>query len=183
MKVYDIISESSDLDEAPMGLAKKALLKVGSKVPGFRGTSKAKLDVGNDANAMKKDLANWMAGSGIKTGQLSVDDFKDFLSQKGLDASEVDSFLATDRAASGVDPDAPMQNPEVDQVLKKAVQKGFKAIGAKGNKSRFAAPDPAAGTPPAGNPPASGGAGLPAGLSNAINSLTPAQKAALKALL
>jgi hypothetical protein len=36
-----------------------------------------------------------------------------------------------------------MSNPEVDELLKKAVQAGFKSQGAKGRQSKFAAPAPA----------------------------------------
>ena len=145
MKIHQIISET-ELNEKPMGMLKRAGLGIASKL-GSTG-AKAQLDVGNDANAMKKDLASWMAGSGIAKGTLSPDDFKNFLGQKGLSADSVDADLGQSRAASGRDENEPMSNPEVDELLKKAVQQGFKSQGAKGRQSKFAAPAPA----PAGGP-------------------------------
>ena len=145
MKIHQIISET-ELNEKPMGMLKRAGLGIASKL-GSAG-AKAQLDVGNDANAMKKDLAGWMAGSGIAKGTLSPDDFKNFLGQKGLSSDSVDADLGQSRQASGRDPAEPMSNPEVDELLKKAVQQGFKSQGAKGRQSKFAAPAPA----PAGGP-------------------------------
>jgi hypothetical protein len=145
MKIHQIISET-ELNEKPLGMLKRAGLGIASKL-GSAG-AKAQLDVGNDANAMKKDLAGWMAGSGIAKGTLSPDDFKNFLGQKGLSSDSVDADLGQSRQASGRDPAEPMSNPEVDELLKKAVQQGFKSQGAKGRQSKFAAPAPA----PAGGP-------------------------------
>jgi hypothetical protein len=140
MKIYDIINEEA-VTEKPMGILKRAGLGIASKL-GSAG-AKAQLDVGKDANSMKKDLAAWMAGSGIAKGTLSPDDFKNFLGQKGLAANTVDTDLGQSRQASGRDPAEPMSNPEVDELLKKAVQAGFKSQGAKGRQSKFAAPAPA----------------------------------------
>ena len=145
MKIHQIISET-ELNEKPMGMLKRAGLGIASKL-GSTG-ARAQLDVGKDANTMKKDLATWMAGSGIAKGTLSPDDFKNFLGQKGLSADSVDADLGQSRAASGRDENEPMSNPEVDELLKKAVQQGFKSQGAKGRQSKFAAPAPA----PAGGP-------------------------------
>jgi len=178
MKVYDIVNENtvneSDVDEAPMGmfskLGNKVMSKLGSKRAG------ARLDVGKDANTMKKDLGTWMAGSGIVKGQLTTDDFKNFLGQKGLPTLSIDALLDQSRAASGRDENEPMSNPEVDELLKKAVQSGFKDQGAKGRQSKFAQKNPPM-------PPMGGGAGLPSNIASAISGLTPQQKAALKAML
>jgi hypothetical protein len=141
MKIYDIMNEQEAVNEKPMGLLKRAGLGIASKLGS--GSAKAQLDVGKDANSMKKDLAAWMAGSGIAKGTLSPDDFKNFLGQKGLAADTVDADLGQSRQASGRDPAEPMSNPEVDELLKKAVQAGFKSQGAKGRQSKFAAPAPA----------------------------------------
>tara|TARA_B110000503_G_C7110314_1_gene397769 strand:+ start:129 stop:638 length:510 start_codon:yes stop_codon:yes gene_type:complete len=139
MKIYDIVNEDV-ATEAPMGLASrlgnKVMSKLGSKSAG------ARLDVGNDANTMKKDLATWMSGSGIAKGQLTPDDFKNFLGQKGLPTTNVDAMLGQSRSASGRDENEMLSNPEVDELLKKAVQSGFRDQGAKGRQSKFAAKNP-----------------------------------------
>jgi hypothetical protein len=174
MRINQIISEDFGLDEAPFGLASKLGNKIASKL-GSK-SAKARLDVGGDANAMKKDLAVWMSGSGIAKGQLELDDFKSFLDQKGLPTAGVDAILNKIRMdRDGVDNGGPLTNPDVDNILKKVVQQGFKGQGAKGRQSRFAAT-------PAGGGGGTGGA-LPANITSALSTLTPAQKAALKGML
>lgn len=177
MKINDIINEN-EINEKPMGLLRRAGLGLASKL-GSTG-AKAKLDVGKDANAMKKDLATWMAGSGIAKGTLNPDDFKDFLSQKGLPNKDVDAMLDQSRAASGRDENEPLSNPEVDEILQKVVQQGFKSQGAKGRQSKFGQQTIPA--PPLGGG-AGGSSGLPSSITSALGSLTPAQKAALKGML
>lgn len=130
MKVFEVISEK------PMGLLKRAGLGLRSKLPGGA-SARAKLDVGTDANAMAGELKRWMAGSGIK--QISPDDFKTFLGQKGLPSDFVDAELPGIRAQRGLPPNGPMSKKEVDQFLKRASQMGFKQQGAtSGVKSKFA---------------------------------------------
>lgn len=177
MNVYDIIAENNDLNEAPMGMMKRAGLGIASKLGNK--SARVKLDVGKDTNSMKKDLITWMAGSGIKKGTLSPDDFKNFLGQKGLPTKDVDAMLDQSRQAGGRDEYEPMSNPEVDELLKKVIQQGFKNQGAKGRQSKFAQSTPQ--MPPMGRGGASGG--LPNTITNAVSRLTPAQKAALKAML
>lgn len=171
MKIYDIISESSGVNEAPLGLGSKVLNKIGSKIPGSIGAaSQAKLDVGGEANRLKKDLARFMAGSGIPKGQLSVDMFVDFLDQVGLPSSQVSAQLQADRAASGTDENSPLTNPEVDALLMKATQSGFGKQGMKSRKSKYAAPE----VPKM--PPMGGGrtGSVPPDVQNAIDKLKQA---------
>jgi hypothetical protein len=139
--------------------------------------AKANLDVNKDVITMKKDLAGWMAGSGIAKGTLSVEDFIDFLGKKGLPTDFVNSSMQAIRRQSGTPDESPLTNPEVDELLKKASQAGFKSQGSTGAKSRYAAKTPT----PADNPPAQG-QGAP-DITNFVNSLTPQQKAKLKASL
>jgi hypothetical protein len=183
MKIYDVISESSDVTEAPFGLGGKVLNKIGSKIPGAMGAaSKARLDVGGEANRLKKDLAAYMAGAGIRRGTLELDQLKDFLDQVGLPTNKLQAqFDAVRAAGSGVDPDAPLQDYEIDKLLLQATQGGFGQQGIKSRRSKFAAP-PA--SPPNPTPPGGGsGGGLPANVSNALSRLNPAQRAAALALL
>jgi hypothetical protein len=168
MKIHQIISEDRDLDEAPMGIGSKIGNKIASKIPGLRGAARARLDVGNDANAMKSDLANWMAGSGIKKGQLSVQDFKNFLTQKGLPTDKVDPMFSQMRQnPDGTFRAGGMKNTEVDDIIRKVVQLGFKNTGASGRKSKYAQSS----SPEGGD------------LASIVSGLTPQQKAALKAML
>lgn len=168
MKVTQIISEDESLDEAPMGGLKKLGNKIASKVPGMRGAANARLDVGNDANQMKSDLKNWMSGSGIGRGKLSLEDFKNFLTQKGLPTNKVDDLFAQMRQNSdGTSRVGAMKNSEVDKIIQKAVQLGFKDRGASGTKSKFAQ-RPAASSP---------------NLKSIVAGLSPAQKTALKSML
>jgi hypothetical protein len=179
MKIHQIISEDQTVDEAPSGgisrLGQKVMSKLGSK------SAQAKLDVGDDANQMKKDLAVWMSGSGLKKGQLSVADFKNFLGQKGLPSDQVDNLFSQMRQnPDGTSRVGGMSNKEIDSILHKAVQQGFKSRGASGTKSRYAQRTP---SPTPSGSGAGGGSGLPRSVTNAVNNLSPAQKAALKSML
>lgn len=163
MKVYDVISESKEVNEAPMGMFKKLGNKIASKIPGDIGASaQGKLNVGGEANRLKKDLARYMGGAGIKRGQLTPDQFVQFLDQVGLEGMKTMSTVSADRSADNIEPDAPMSKAEVDKYLLKATQSGFAGQGMKSNRSKFAAPGaggppPAPGTRPAGVPPPSAG--------------------------
>ena len=179
MIVYDVISESKEVNEAPMGMMQRLGSKLQSKLPGEWGAAgKSKLNVGGEANRLKKDLVTFMSGAGIKRGQLTPDDFVNFLDQVGLEGMKTMSTLSTDRDAAGVEPDAPLTKAEVDQYLLKATQSGFKGQGMKGKRSKFAATS--AGPGPGG--PA-GSANLPPNIVSGIATLTPQQKAALAAML
>lgn len=133
-------------------------------------TKSVKADIGD----LTSELLVFMRGSGIPGGQLSLDDFKSFLQQKGLNA-DVDAQLQQDRSASGRDPNEPLSKAEVKTLLTKAVQSGFKSMGMSSKKSRFAQPS-------AGGGSGSGG-GLPPNLVSALSGLTPAQRAQLKSML
>jgi len=161
MKINHIISES-EIDEA-IPFTKQ-----------WKKERQAVKDIKADISELSSDLKVWMRGSGLKN--VTTSQFKSFLDQKGLDSTAVDD-LANDRA-SGNNPDAPMTSAEVKQYLDKAVRAGFQARGAGTQPSRFARPDA-----PQAQGSQAGASGLPSNLTNAINSLTPQQKAALKALL
>lgn len=135
MKVTDIISEDH-LDEAPVGMASRALNKVGRYL-GSR-VSSAKLDVADDANNLKKDLKAWMAGSGLNKN-LTVADFKNFLEKKGLDSDKVDDLFSQMRQGPGGSyRTGAMSNKEIDKILLKVVQNAFRGQDDFGNKSRYA---------------------------------------------
>jgi hypothetical protein len=172
MKIKQIIDENAELIERPIGRLARTGYKIGSKL-GFQ-TSKAKLAVADDANEIKKNLQAWMAGSGIKKGELLVKNLKSFLNQVGLPTDQVDNLLSQLRQnPDGSFRTGSMTDKEVDTVIHKVVQLAFSHQGASGTKSRYAQR----------TPPSSGGLNLPNSLTNAINNLSPAQKAALKSML
>lgn len=172
MKINHIISES-ELDEAiPFTKQWKQDRKVGKNIKA-------------DAGQITADLKTWMKHSRLQN--ITIDQFKNFLDQKGLDPATVDS-IAGDRTSgnTGVEPDAPLTSAEVKQYIDKAVRAAFQAAGPGTRKSRYARPS----TPPAtgaGNPPTGGNPTPPSGgapdITAFVNSLTPQQKAALKARL
>jgi hypothetical protein len=163
MKINHVISES-ELDEFTIPFTKQA-----------RREKQVSKDIKADISDITGDLKAWMKGSQLKN--VTIDQFKNFLNQKGLDPATI-ANIANDRTAgrTGVEPDAPLTSAEVKQYIEKAVRSGFLATGPGATKSRFAA-KPA----PSGNPPASG-QGAP-DITNFVNSLTPQQKAQLKAAL
>jgi len=177
MKIHQIMSES-EVDEAPVGMLKRLGQKIASKVPGEIGArASGQLSASKDANAMKTDLARWMGQAQIPKGSLTISQFKQFLDQKGL---PTDQLVPTIKRVTGTAAvNQVLDNNAVDQVLLKVVGQGAAATDAGGTKSKFAAKPLK--TPPTGTPPAQG-QGAP-DITNFVNSLTPQQKAKLKASL
>jgi len=177
MKIHQIMSES-EVDEAPVGMLKRLGQKIASKVPGEIGArASGQLSASKDANAMKTDLARWMGQAQIPKGSLTIAQFKQFLDQKGL---PTDQLVPTIKRVTGTAAvNQVLDNNAVDQVLLKVVGQGAAATDAGGTKSKFAAKPLK--TPPTGTPPAQG-QGAP-DITNFVNSLTPQQKAKLKASL
>jgi hypothetical protein len=146
MKIHQIVSEDKNIIERPVGRLRRAGQAVGAKL-GSK-SSQAKLSVTDDANQMKKDLKVWMAGSKIKKGQLTLDDFKSFLTQKGLPTDSVDQLITQRRQSSGADVGGPLRNSDVDSILGDVVAQGYKNTGARGKQSRFAqGTDPSSSVP------------------------------------
>lgn len=91
MKIYQLVAEDQDLDEAPVGKLQRA----GQAIGRFFGSDHAsgQEDISDEANELKKNLSRWMGRSGIKKGQLTLDDLETFLDQVGyggLAASVID---------------------------------------------------------------------------------------------
>ncbi len=99
MKISDIISESTDLDEAPAGWLRQKARGLGARLGSkTAATTKA---TGDEANELKRELKAWMAGSQIAKGQLTVDDLETYLKQKGyggLAKAELDQLRKSERA-------------------------------------------------------------------------------------
>jgi hypothetical protein len=87
--------------------------------------------------------------------------------------------MQTNSMYEAADPNA-LTKGEVRKIIQQVVQKAYG--GAAGfSQSRFAEPGQASAAGPSGG--SAGGAGLPDSITNAVSGLTPAQKAALKAML
>lgn len=101
MKVHQVISETNDLDEAPMGFLKKA----GTAAMRYLGsqTAAGAEKTGDEANALKKQLKQHMGAIGIPKGQLTVDQLEDFLNKAGyggMAAAELEKLRAAKQQKS-----------------------------------------------------------------------------------
>jgi len=90
MKIYDIISESNDLEEAPASWAGQKLRGLGARMGS--GVAATTLATGDEANKLKRELKAWMAGSRIGRGQLTADDLESYLDQKGYGGLSADAI-------------------------------------------------------------------------------------------
>jgi hypothetical protein len=104
MKIQDILTESQQLTEKPMGFLKKAGLGIASK---FSSTAAGKLDSGERANHLKKEYKKWLGGSGEKE---SVDSLINFLNLAGYPTDSAARIL---KVGSEVD-DNKQQPPAAD---------------------------------------------------------------------
>jgi hypothetical protein len=164
MKVYDILVESDaqEINERPAGFIGQAARKVGAKVAGklgmqgIAGNLATKANVGDEANRVKRELDQFMAGSGIKKGQLELNDFMAFLSNVGFDKKTVSQVIrkhvpkkqqepAPDTLTASLDNDVmEAVSPQIiDKVIMDLIQLGFKKqAGGKQARSKYAMNQP-----------------------------------------
>ena len=159
MRIIEITTKDSDLSEAPAGMFKQGLKKLGAKAAGaigMKGTAAGlaqSADTGDQANKLKVDLKGYLGGTGGSLKSLDAEELKGFLASKKMPTTMV--------PASGIVPPK-----ELDNIILKTIQqskkvKGAPAVGAKPNAGAIGS-----GTAPAGGgAPASagGGAGAPTG--------------------
>lgn len=81
MKVHQIVSENSEIEEAPVGMFKKGAQALGRYL-GSKTAAGAE-EVSDEANELKKELSRWMGQAGIKSGTLTVDQLEKFLAKAG----------------------------------------------------------------------------------------------------
>lgn len=157
MKVNEIVAESKDIDEAPVGalrqagrkMAARGLAKIGMK--GKAGQIATRVDVGDEANRIKRELQNWLSGSGIKPNELEVNDFVNFLQNVGFSRKEITKTirkhapkqqqddLTTLTASQYSEISEAVDKRVVDKVIRDLVQIGFKAqAGGKQARSKYA---------------------------------------------
>ena len=151
MRLIDITSTDSDLNEAPAGFFKQGLKKIGAKAAakvGMKGTAASlaqQVDTGASANQLKVDLQGYLGGIGGSLKKLDATELKAFLASKKMPTNSV--------PASGIVPPK-----ELDNILLKTLQQskkvtGAPAVGAKQDPSAIGS-----GTAPAGGGQAQGGA-------------------------
>ena len=151
MRLIDITSTDSDLNEAPAGFFKQGLKKIGAKAAakvGMKGTAASlaqQVDTGASANQLKVDLQGYLGGIGGSLKKLDATELKAFLASKKMPTNSV--------PASGIVPPK-----ELDNILLKTLQQskkvtGAPAVGAKQDPSAIGS-----GTAPAGAGQAQGGA-------------------------
>lgn len=178
MKVYDILVESSEVKEAPMGIMGKIGNKIASKVPGEIGRrASGSLESGEEANKVKQELSQFMGRSGIGRGQLSLAQLMTFMNQKGY-GGEIKG-IAKGIRKPGTPANAPLSNAEVDQIIRKATQT---AAGAATTVKRGAFAAPVAKGGP-GTFSSKRGASIPPQIASAVAGMSAQQKAALLAML
>ena len=125
MKIYHIISDSKNIDEAPVGVLKQMGRKLGAKAAGavgMKGTAAglggaAKTgDVARDLNVALKGYAG---EAGLNLKQLDAQDLAAFLKSKGFPTNSLANV-------SGI-----LAPKQIDQALLKAAQEKAKAAGSK----------------------------------------------------
>lgn len=115
MKLSEIISESDNILERPMGIIKKAGLGIASK---FSSKSAGKLASGSEANELRKDYDFYLGSS---KQQATADSLLKFLGQEGHPTDAAQKTLAT---VPGVNQDPSTLIPKniIDQVFSSIAQ-------------------------------------------------------------
>lgn len=174
MRVYDIVAEKSDIDEAPAGALSQIGRKIGAKALGaigFKGKAAeltGKAEVGDEANQLKIALRQYAGKAGINVKQMQGPQLAAFLKSKGYPNMHL-------KGVQGI-----MTPKQIDQAIMTAAQDAAKADGdPTTGQSTAPAATAAKGT---ATTTSSGGAGSGAsGSSTAttnVNVNTPADKAA-----
>jgi hypothetical protein len=97
MKIKDILIESHDLTEAPVGMLKRAGLGIASKFGSD--SAKGALDTATTANGLKKAYSRFLGQSGQKP---NADNILAFLNQNGLPTDGAQTAIQQAASASGV---------------------------------------------------------------------------------
>jgi hypothetical protein len=160
MKLNEFLNESdiNDIEEAPAGMIGQMARKAGAKVlnkigmKGKAGELATKANVGAEANRIKQELNQFMAGSGIKKGQLEVNDFLAFLGNAGFDKKTAMGVIrkyhkktkpepnpATLVASVDNDLNEAIPPATIDKVIMDLIKLGFKKqAGGKQARSKYA---------------------------------------------
>ena len=170
MKVYDIICETNDLNEKPVGGFTQGLRKLGAKAAakiGMKGTAgkmATKADIGAEANRIRQELDQMLAGAGEK--ELQLQDFINFLQNAGFEKNRViktvrkyapktkSNKTATDKPdtlTASIENNYVTESIDIkiaDKVILDLVRQGFKKqAGGKQAKSKYATTGKTGSTP------------------------------------
>ena len=174
MKMNEFLNESdiNDIEEAPAGalgqMARKAGAKVLGKIgmKGKAGELATKANVGDEANRIKQELNQYMAGSGIKKGELEVNDFLAFLGNAGFDKKTAMQVIRKYHKKNKPEPSPAtlvasieesviaeaIPKQTIDKVIMDLVTLGFKKqAGGKQARSKYAINKPGAKKAPKAN--------------------------------
>ena len=174
MKMNEFLNESDidDIEEAPAGalgqMARKAGAKVLGKIgmKGKAGELATKANVGDEANRLKQELNQYMAGSGIKKGELEVNDFLAFLGNAGFDKKTAMQVIRKYHKKTKPEPSPAtlvasieesviaeaIPKQTIDKVIMDLVKLGFKKqAGGKQARSKYAINKPGAKQAPKAN--------------------------------
>lgn len=202
MNIQDILSESNQLDEAPVGMARQALRRVGAKAAGAVGMQRTagslsgKAETGAEANKLEKGFSAYLGRQMKNVKQATAADLAGYLKSSGYPAKHLGGV-------SGV-----LQPKQLDDLILKSVvskvsgtdtaapsRRSPPADDAPAPPRRRSPPAPAddtaapprrrapRATPPADGAPPAAAAKVPKRLVTQINKLTPQQKQELLKLL
>jgi hypothetical protein len=136
MKIKDILIESKSLDEAPVGMLKRAGLGIASKL-GSQGAG-GKLDTANVANQLKKDFTRYVGTLWNRKPDAEL--LVQWLQSKGYPTDGVEKMLAPvaqtepadetppDQSGAGTPPEQGGTEPNYKELEKPAFQRQGKTI-------------------------------------------------------
>jgi hypothetical protein len=115
MKISELLMENQDLDEAPMGIMKRAGLGLASK---FSSKASGKLASGKESNELRKDFDFYLGSSNQKATAKSL---MQFLNQEGHPTDTAQKSIA---AVPGADqnPETPIPNNVINQIFTSIAQ-------------------------------------------------------------
>ena len=155
----------ADIDEAPVSTGKQRLRKIGAKVAGAFGAAnksaelKGRVEIGDEANALKIDFSNYLGKTGKKYKQVTGAFLAGFLRSEGYPTLHLKAF----------DQDI-MSKAEIDKAIMVSAQKA-------GQPGATSEPSSGVTAQPKAQPK------VPANISKAINTLSSKQKQQLASML
>ena len=117
MKIYDIVKEEQSVQEAPVGLAKRAGQAVAGKVSK---TAARKGEVSKEANDVFKELKVQFKGGGADLNNLPVEEFAAFMDKKGYGngiEQQIEKFVDAD------DPESTINKKQIETIVLNQIQK------------------------------------------------------------
>lgn len=111
MRIYEIVGEDNSLEEAPVGMLKRAGQAVAGK---FSKTQARKGEVSKEANEVFKELKIQFAGSSYDLDRLPAEKLISFMQQKGYGngiEQQVEKFTDAN------DPESVLNKKQIEQIV------------------------------------------------------------------